>query len=158
MNLTSAEPHVVEIDGTQYTINMLDATKGYPLYCKLLGKAGEVLEGVGKLDGKGEELALSMLGRAMRSLSPELVGELIKVFGTSSSVRLDDGKTPNVGAVFAMHFAGRYGHMMSWLIECAKVNFADFLPQDLLAKMPGGLLARFQSQSPATSSGSSTAP
>lgn len=157
MNIVGPAPHEVDIDGVHYTIRMLDATKGYPIYCRLMGKAGEVFEGAGKIDGTGSDLAMRLLGKAMQSLSPELMGELIKVFGASSTVTLEDGKTPTVGTVFAMHFAGKYGHMLSWLIECAKVNFADFLPQDLLSKIPAELRARFQSPSPTASTGSSTA-
>lgn len=158
MNLVGPPPHEVEIDGVHYTIRMLDATKGYPVYCKLMSKAGEALEGAGKLDASGSDLAVRLLGKVLQSLSPELVGELIKAFGPTSTVTLEDGKTPTVASVFAFHFAGKYGHMMSWLIECAKVNFADFLPQDLLSKLPAELRAKFMSASPTISTGSSTAP
>lgn len=145
----------VEIDGLKYEIRTLDATKGFPLYCKLFNKAGEVMSGAGKLDGSGTDLALGMLGKALQALSPELVAELIKVFGATSFVTLENGKQ-KVGDVFMFHFAGKYGHMMSWLFACAKANFADFLPQDLISQIPADLLARFHGQSPTASSGSPT--
>lgn len=131
----------VQVGEHTYRIYMLDATRGYPLYFKLLGQVGEVLEGGGKLQSTGQELALAMLGRALRSLTPELMGELIKAFGASSQVVLPDGKGQPVQAVFAMHFAGKYGEMLGWLFECAKVNFQSFLPPSLteLLNAEGGL-------------------
>jgi hypothetical protein len=122
----------VQVGEHTYRIYMLDATRGYPLYCKLLGQVGGVLEAGGKLDSQGKELALRLLGRAIQSLTPELVGELIKAFGSSSQLVTNGGAQP-VQAVFATHFAGKYGDMMGWLYECAKVNFESFLPPNLTA-------------------------
>ena len=134
--LTSAPTAPVQVGEHRYQIGILDATKGYPLYCKLAAQLGKVLESGGKLDGGNKaDLAVRMLGKALQALSPELIGELVRVFGAASSVEIG-GQWHPVQSVFAMHFAGKYGAMMGWLLECVKANFADFLPPNIPA-LPG---------------------
>ncbi len=145
----------VTVGAHRYQLAILDATRGYPLYCKLVSQLGKVLEGGGKLDGADkQDLAVRMLGKALQSLSPDLVGELIRTFGSCSSVEIE-GKWQRIDGVFSVHFAGKYGHLMGWLFECVKANFADFLPPNL-PSVPGlDLGAMLQSsKSPTTSPGS----
>jgi hypothetical protein len=139
----------------RYKIGVLDATKAYPLYCKLLGKLGAVFEAGGAMP-TGADLSLRLIGKVMQSLDPELVGALIAAFGPTSQIVHPDGSAQTVTSVFATHFAGRMGHMMGWLTECVKVNFADFLPpilQEIGGLNLGAMLS--PSMSPKTSPGSS---
>ena len=149
-------PKVVEIDGTTYEIQILDAIKGYRLYVKLINTVGGVLESAGKLDGdKPQELALKFIGAALRNLPPELAEELRSTFAASCLVVMPDGKRPQVKDVFAVLFRGRMLHMSKWLIECIKANFADFLADDSGENPLAQLATLFKSKSPASSIGSS---
>lgn len=155
MNPAGAPSGPVQVGPHLYQVAILDATKGYPVYCKLVAQLGKVLAEGGKLpsgSSKGE-LATTLLGHAIQGLTPELVTELVQVFGRSSTVQINGGWHP-VHEVFAVHFAGKYGHMMGWLFECVKANFSDFLPPNLPAVPGVDLGAMFQSTSPKTSTGS----
>ena len=82
-------PPPVQVGEHRYQIMILDATKGYPLYCKLASQLGKVLEGGGSLESGGkEDLAARMLGKALQALTPELVSELIRAFGAASTVEI----------------------------------------------------------------------
>jgi hypothetical protein len=154
MNPLMAQPaEPVTVGAHRYKCGMLDATRGYPLYCKLVAQCGKVLASGGKLDGKREDLAVAMLGNAMQALSPELVSELVNTFGPVCEVEIN-GKWQQVSGVFALHFAGKYGSMLGWLFECVKANFADFLPPNLPGLQGGNLGTLFQSMSQTTSTGS----
>lgn len=147
----------VEIDGTTYEIQILDAIRGYRIYVKLINAFGGALESTGNVAGaKQEEIALKLLGAAMRSLPAELAEELRSTFAASCSVVMADGKKPQVKDVFAVLFRGRMLHMSKWLLECVKANFADFLGDDSSESPVAALTALFKSKSPAASTGSST--
>lgn len=124
------EPKIVTIGAFRYRIYLLDATKGYPIFVKLLRALGPALSGLSTQD------PVAALGALLRSLEVELVAELTSVFGSSSDVEID-GKWPQVKAVFALHFAGKYVHMIEWLVECCKHNFSDFLDAGSLTSALG---------------------
>lgn len=132
----------VEIDGERYTIRMLDAVIASNLYFKLLNVAGGALETVGTMStpGTSQELSMRVAGALLRSVPIKLMTELRTVFANSCTVQIAAAE-PKVSTVFENHFAGRMAHMSKWLIECLRVNFADFLEGDLVAD----LTAKFQS-------------
>lgn len=136
----------VTIDDETYEIQMLDAVAGSRLYTRLLIAMGGVLETSSKLEGSPQELGLKLLGAALRSLTPELAEELRSTFAKSSAVVIGD-KKPQVKDVFMTHFRGRYLHMSKWMLECVKVNFADFLAAGSSAGL-GQILTQFQRPSP----------
>lgn len=124
----------VTIDGFEYEIMTLDALKARPLWVKLFKAFGPGIEAVSHAEG-AQEIALTLLGKTLAELPEELVMQMSDTFAASCTVKQEDGKRPFVKQVFAIHFAGRPGHFFAWLLECCKVNFADFLDGSLSAKI-----------------------
>lgn len=152
----------VVIEGETYTIRLLDAYAGSALYAKLLSAAGGALSALGSVDTKGVvksdlagELGIAAAGALLRGISPELFKEVRDTFAASCCVT-KDGKEPELKNIFAFHFAGRYAHMSKWLLECMKVNFADFLDGDLAGQIIAKFKPSSESKSPLDSTGSST--
>jgi len=146
----------VTIDGETYEIRMLDGTVGFPLYTRLISCAGNAIKELGKLDGSQEELAMRAIGALLTGLPQDLYEQARALFAESTVLHKADGKKPRLKNVFGTHFAGRYAHMTKWMIECFKVNFADFLDESgPLADMIA--LAAKVSQSQTTSIGSPSA-
>lgn len=143
----------VVIDGETYSIRMLDGTVGFPLYTRLISCAGSAVKDLGKLDGDPSDLAVRALGALVAGLPQDLYEQARSLFADSCVLHRPDGKQPRLKNVFGTHFAGRYAHMSKWMLECFKVNFADFLDEngplaDLLS------IAGKLSQSQKTSTGS----
>lgn len=149
----------VVLDGETYTIRTLDAYVASALYCKFLNTLGGALASLGAVEGKGTgELGVIAAGALLAKLSPELFREVRDTFAASCSVQKGD-KNPELKNIFAIHFAGKMAHMSKWMLECMKVNFADFLEGDLVDQ----ITAKFKKamgtsdESPPTgSTGSST--
>jgi hypothetical protein len=117
----------VSIDGTTYELYMLNAKKGSYLLAKIVSSLGlSVTSLSGFLSESKETSAVAFLGSVLRALTPELLEEVTDVFALHSNV-FRDGAKPRVKDVFDFHFAGHYGHMANWLIECLKYNYSDFL-------------------------------
>jgi hypothetical protein len=144
-----------QIDGETYEIRMLDGLVGFDLYTRLLTCAGGAMKELGKIDAKGDhsELALRALGALLSSLPPSLYAEARDLFAENTLVFKPSGQKPRLKHCFGIHFAGRYAHMSKWMIECFKVNFADFLDE---SGPLGNLIAMAAklSQSPTDSTGS----
>lgn len=116
----------VTIDNETYTIVTLDGVTCSNLFFKLLAAAGAAFSKLQALSGDKDDLAIRALGALLAGLSPELSAEVRTVFAGSCTVT-KEGKELSLKVVFPVHFAGRMAHMGKWILECAKVNFADFL-------------------------------
>jgi hypothetical protein len=131
------EAKVVEIDGKRFKLYLLDATRGHPLYVKLVKVLGPSLLAMAVGESAGGDAAIAgALSNLLRSLDPELVTELCGVFGGFSEVEIE-GKWPRVKNVFDQYFAGKYMHMTKWLVECCRHNFADFFDAGSLMSVLG---------------------
>jgi tail assembly chaperone len=145
------------IDGETYEIRMLDGVVGFRLYTRLLQCAGAALKELGKIDTKGDhtELAARAVCALLAGLPPELYEEARALFAESTTLHKSDGKKPALKHHFGNHFAGRYAHLSKWMIECFKVNFADFLDESGPLSSLFATLAK-ASPSPKGSTGSPT--
>lgn len=133
----------VTIDDEIYTIQTLDAITCFGLYSKLLNAVGGSLSSLSDLAVKDNvesdktaqlDLALRAIGALLRGLPPPLLEELRATFAANTSVQ-KEAKSPKLSSVFAFHFAGRMAHMSKWMLECMKVNFADFLDDVLVDQL-----------------------
>jgi hypothetical protein len=132
---------IVQIDGVEFEVQPLGAIQGRRLFTKIVRSLGPALTEVAKLaDPKAKKdaaaLGLSVLGGLLERLDPALVDELCEAFAAHCTVRYPDGAKPKLPRVFDDYFAGRYNHLTRWLIECLRLNFADFLSDgSLLASL-----------------------
>jgi hypothetical protein len=132
----------VSVDGVEFEIQPLGAIQGRKLFTKIVKSLGPALSEVAKLAGAKDKksqdaasaLGLSLLGGLLERLDPELVSELCEAFAQHCTVRYPDGTKPKLPRVFDDYFAGRYSHLTRWLIECLRVNFADFLSDGSLMR------------------------
>jgi hypothetical protein len=143
------------IDGETYEIRMLDGVVGFRLYTRLLTCAGGALQALGKIDAEGDrtELAARAIGALLASLPQDLYEEARGLFADNTTVFKASGQKPRLKNVFGLHFAGRYAHLTKWMVECFRVNFADFLDEGGPLSSLIGLAAK-ASQSPTASTGS----
>lgn len=120
------------IDGETYEIRMLDGVVLHRLYTRLLACAGAAMQSFGKIESTGDhtELAARAIGVLLASLPQDLHEDARSLFADNTTVFKADGKKPRLKNIFGIHFAGRPVHMTKWLIECFKVNFADFLDEN----------------------------
>lgn len=137
----------VTIDGVEYEITTLDAIKARRIWVRLVKALGPGIEAAAASDAP-QEAGLKLLGATLERLPDDLLGEIADVFGESCTVSLE-GRKPTVASVARFHFAGRPLHWSKWLLECAKVNFADFLDATGGTSVHS-LADRFLSKSPKT--------
>ena len=113
----------VTIGSDTYTITQLGAKKGRAVAVRLAKLLAPMAE--------GEDRGLSA---ALQNLSDADLEYVCDAFAALTSVKMERG-SPQLDAIFDMHFAGKYGAMVNWLVECVKFNFADFL-DELSVKLP----------------------
>jgi hypothetical protein len=119
---------VVQIDGVTFEIQPLGAIQGRRLFTKLVAQLGPALSNVAAKSGdKQEALGLSLLGGLLERLDPAIVDELAGAFSACSTVELAPGQRQKLDRVFDDYFATKYSHLTRWLLECLRINFADFL-------------------------------
>jgi hypothetical protein len=88
-------------------------------------------------------------------LSVEDTEFLIGVFRDKTMIHKGDDRWVSLSSEYELHFAGDYGGLMRWLLECLKVNYENFLPGSLSASVAQGVATKIPSQSPNTSTGGS---
>lgn len=146
----------IQILDHQYQLTQLSATKGRGVLGVLTKVLGKAAGGLGGMDVEGSALGAG-LGAILESLDEATLKNLCDAFGPESRVLNDAGNWPALqGPVFDDHFAGNYGEMTLWLIECLKLNFADFLDakkREMIAAHLG--LKASKSPSPMGSTGTS---
>lgn len=122
VTLAAPPPVSVTIDGVEFEIAVLGATQASSLLAKILSALGPALDGV-----KGGNFETAFFAAALRALTPELVSELCRTFGSVCRVTLPGGQRMRISDVFDTFFAGRMGLLRKWLTECLRVNYSDFL-------------------------------
>lgn len=112
----------VQIDEFTYTITTLDAVSARRIWVRLFKAIGAGAESA----ASDEAGVMRFLSRVVQALPEDLVEEMADTYARSCTVHYPKGEL-KVAQVFGMHFAGRPAHYGRWLVECSKVNFADFL-------------------------------
>ena len=121
----------------EYTVTQLGAVKGLECLRRLLKVVGPSLQSLTSLaKGDGAAAFAQGLMRLLESLSQEDLTYFCDTFGPTASVKLSDGKSPTVKAVFDFHFAGNYLELLEWLAFSVEVNFQGFFV-DSLKKISG---------------------
>lgn len=103
------------IEGTTYRVRQLDAVKGRKVVARLIRLLSNAAAG-------GDDA----LSKIFASVTEEDMDYFCDVFAASTDVNYE-GKWPCLKDVFGLHFAGKYGEMMQWLLFCVEVNFGNFL-------------------------------
>jgi hypothetical protein len=136
------------IGGNEYTVTQLGAARGREILRRIMKVAGPAMEAAARVVATGESggkatAIVRGLGKVVETLSEEDLSLFCSEFGRASTVRLG-GKSPSVGDVFEVHFAGNYLEMCEWLAFCLEVNYRSFFT-GIVAKLGG----EAQPQSPA---------
>lgn len=123
--------HDFTVGGVRYSTTVLGAIKGRALYLRLLKAVGPALPKLAGLSENPEESLLGALSGILQGLDCDLLDALCTEFAAVTVMPSDDGtKRVPLGPVFDIHFAGKYQHMVGWLVECVKLNgFVDFLAE-----------------------------
>lgn len=127
------------VEGVNYQVTLLDAVSARQLYLRLLKSIAPGLAGLASLSDKSSEIALlSAFADIVAGLDVKLFDDLCNAMAASTRIQNPDGSTTVLGAVFGIYFAGKYNHLIQWLVACLNANkFLDFLPGGLLNGNPG---------------------
>lgn len=132
--MAEALPTVVfEVSGKKYETDMLPATEGRILSLRLIKAMVPALEHIEfKKDLKPEEKEKAFVDAAVSviaNLDDELLDMLCDKLGDRTRHVVDSTHKPKMDkSFFALHFAGRYFEMYTWLFEVCKANgFLGFL-------------------------------
>lgn len=141
----------ITIDGEQYEITQLPADVGAAFVPRLLKAVAPAIGAIGKWkELGGEGVAAEAIRDILLDLDEKLFADLIAEFRKRSTVRVGE-KWPDLGGeTFNQHFAGRYVHMVKWLVECFKHSFTDFLGVLELVPRKGAQAEASKSPSPTT--------
>lgn len=133
---------VIGIEGESYEVTQLGAERGMELYHALVKEVGPLVQeylspkkksGESEPGGEPEDEDVNLtFGRflltAIGKISKELLRELRVAFAANCKVHVSGMPMPmTTGDLFDQHFAGRYGLLTKWLLECLKFNFLGFL-------------------------------
>lgn len=127
------------VDDTRYVIEQLNTTEGLRIYNRLAHVLGDAINRelqagpVLAADATPEERTAKMGERVVRMIvdSLERIPEDLQLslgatFAKSCEFYAGEALMP-LEPSYESHFAGRFLHWTMWLLECLKVNFADFL-------------------------------
>lgn len=118
----------VVVEDTRYQIEQLTTTAGLRIYNQLAHVLGDAINRELQREGDASERVVRMLLNSLQVIPEELQLGLGATFSKSCKVALGDAWMPlDAGDLYDQHFAGRFLHWTLWLLECLKVNFADFL-------------------------------
>lgn len=137
-----------------YTYTQLPARKGAEGLRRLGARISPLVASLAKEVGVGG-LEASMpaviggLAGIVTSLSEEDLSFFLALFSDSATVEISPGKSPKVGAILDLHFAGKYEELLEFLIGGFTVNYQNFFTA-ALAKLGAALGAALSEQTPAT--------
>jgi len=123
-----------EIDGFEYSMNMMDPLRSNKLLiqvCKMIGPAvGPVLDRMVSSKGLETELDSDFISKAFTSLFQNMDSDkieyLIKEFTKDCSVTIE-GKTVALSSIFDLHFMGAIDRMYKWFIFCTQAQWGKCL-------------------------------
>ena len=142
------ESKVHNINGTNYTIQMLGAKVGKSLLARMLRMFGPAIE------------AEDTMTRLCAALTDTDLDFLCDTFAATTMVELGPDRLVPLKGVFEDHFAGKYGDMVKWLWASVETNYGTFLadvglsPDKLQAAMAQAMMGA--TQAPITPSGASS--
>ncbi len=139
------QTRVFGIDGESYEVTQLGAERGMELYHELVKEVGPLLQeylgaqgAPAGADAEEQDVNLTFgkfLVRAIAQVSKSLLRDLRVAFAANCKVHVSGMPVPlSTGDTFDQHFAGRYGLLTKWMVECLKFNFLGFLADS----SPGG--------------------
>ena len=145
------------IDGVEYEVRMLSATRATKLLVKLgkmLGPAFvEIAKGEGGLDREIDgALFAGAVSALFASADPDEVDAILKEL---AEVTLADGK--GLRPIYDIHFAGKIGRLMKWAAFALQVQYEDFFGALGSVLAEAGLSSAMESPFPKASTGVSGA-
>jgi len=145
------------IDGVEYEVRMLSATRATKLLVKLgkmLGPAfAEIARGEGGLDREIDgALFAGAVSALFASADPDEVDAILKEL---AEVTLADGK--GLRPIYDIHFAGKIGRLMRWAAFALQVQYEDFFGALGSVLAEAGLSSAMESPFPKASTGASGA-
>ena len=145
------------IDGVEYEVRMLSATRGTKLLVKLgrmLGPAfAELARGEGGIDREIDgALFAGTVSALFASADPDEVDAILKEL---AEVTLADGK--GLRPIYDIHFALKIGRLMKWAAFALQVQYEDFFGALAGVLSEAGLASAMGSLSPKGSTGASGA-
>ena len=140
------------IGGQKYRVTPLDAIRGRKVFARFMKLVSPALSEVAnsalgaklktkftkpaateekkddekEIDPDAAKALIRALTNIVTGLTEDDVEYFCEVFAKSTTVSYEDGKTPRLSDVFALHFATKYDEMTAWLLFCFEVNFAGF--------------------------------
>lgn len=129
------------IDGDRYSVEMLTATPAWKLLLKLskiVGPSiGQIVDASQAAASGGKSLLEAnigdaVFGEAVRSLMERMdeaaVESIIKELSGKCEVDVGgQGRSIPLSSCFELHFQGRMGALMKWLVFAVKAQYSDFL-------------------------------
>ncbi len=114
------------VDGVRYHIEQLSTTQGLRIYNQLAHVLGDAINRELKAGGDPGERVVRMIVASLALIPEELQVSIGATFSKSCKTYVGEALMP-LDVIYDDHFAGRFYHWTMWLLECLKVNFADFL-------------------------------
>ncbi len=147
----------ITVDGDEYELTQLGSLEGRKIWLRILKAISCVITELAAAEHIDEKATAGAAASLVQNLDEETFEILCNAF--AKRTRLVQGaKMPLLdGAIFDVHFAGRYVTMTKWVGECLVFNFANFFEGSSLESTIAQLrtLATSRSKSPKASTGSS---
>lgn len=155
--MSQLDAHRKRIDGVEYEVRMLPATRATKLLVKLgkmLGPAfAAIARGEGGIDREIDgALFAGAVSALFASADPDEVDAILKEL---AEVTLADGK--GLRPIYDIHFAGKIGRLMKWAAFALQVQYEDFFGALGSVLAEAGLSSAMESLSPKASIGASGA-
>jgi hypothetical protein len=129
------------IGAHEYTVYQLGAITGREGLRRLTRLISPALPSLAAMfRDAGPEALAAGLSALLEGLGAEDLAYFCDTFAPKSTVRLEDGKSPNLKDIFDVHFAGNYYEMIEWLVFCFEVNYRGFF-SGALAKLVSAIPA-----------------
>ena len=125
------EAESVTIGPYNYSVTPLDAVRGREAVLRYARILSATSAAAAATAGDEEAKGIAASAAFIASFSSDDMTYFCDLFAPNTSVKGNGMKgAPQLDAIFAKHFAKRYGDMMKWLSFCFKVNgFESFFGQ-----------------------------
>lgn len=128
--MSSLPSHSFILAGNRYRTTVLGAIRGRQLYLRLLKALAPMLQTLdpSKLQEDHGQI-FPLIAAAVSEFPEKLLDDLCEAFGEKTVYLVNDKELTLDPGMFDLHFAGRPGDVISFVVECVKFNkFLDFLP------------------------------
>lgn len=122
--MAQIDTQTTALDGTEYEVAPLDPLVANDILVDILKVVGPALGAMD--DGASDTMVEGSFRGLFERLDKAKLREIISILAKVTSVNLPGGESPQLPAIFTLHFRGKLGLMYRWLGFALRVQFGDF--------------------------------